>query len=188
MASPRPHATDHPIDAAEFAALPREGPYRMELVRGRVVRTPRPGILHGRLLLRLARLLDDFVEAGGHGVVVVEAGTLLERGPDTVRGPDIAFYSHARIPESGYATTYWGPPDLAVEIASPGNRTGELQERAREYLDAGVRLVWVIHPTSRTATAYRADGEVIHVGADGVLEGGEVLPGFTLPLTALLAV
>lgn len=149
---------------------------------------PGPGVLHGRLLLRLAKLLDDVVETGNHGVAVVEAGTLLERDPDTVRGPDIAFYSHARIPESGYATTYWGPPDLAVEIAPPGNRAGEMQERAREHLDAGVRLVWVIHPTSRTATAYRADGEVIHLGADGVLEGGEVLFGFTLPLTAFLSV
>lgn len=168
MATPRPHATDHPIDATEFAALPQEAPYRLELARGRVVRAPRPGVLHGRLLLRLARLP--------------------ERDPDTVRGPDIAFYSHARIPESGYATTYWGPPDLAVEIAPPGNHAGEMQERAREHLDAGVRLVWVIHPTSRTATAYRADGEVIHLGADGVLEGGEVLFGFTLPLTAFLSV
>src|SRR5690606_38573583 len=140
-----PTPRDRPPDRRDgVRCSPPGGPYRLELVRGRVVRAPRPGVLHGRLLLRLARLLDDFVEAGGLGVVVVEAGTLLERDPDTVRGPDIAFYSHARIPESGYATTYWGPPDLAVEIASPGNRVGEIQERVKGYLDAGVRLVWVI--------------------------------------------
>lgn len=142
-------------------------------------------MLHGRLVLRLGRLLDEFVEAGGHGVVVVEAGTLLERDPDTVRGPDIAFYSHDRIPESGYATTYWGPPDLAVEITSPGNRVGELQERVKGYLDAGVRLVWVIDPSSRTATTYRTCGEARLLGAEDALEGGDVLPGFRLPLATL---
>src|SRR5690606_29199513 len=104
---------------------PGRGPYRVELVRGRVGRSPRPGVLHGRWGLRLGRLLDEFVEAGGHGVVVVESGTLLERDPDTVRGPDVAFYSHERIPEDAYATTFWGPPDLAVEITSPGNRVSE---------------------------------------------------------------
>ena len=187
MAGPQPYTTDRLLTAPEFAELPEEGPYRLELVRGRVVRSPRPGVLHGRIALRLGRMLDEFVEAGGHGVVVVEAGTLLERDPDTVRGPDIAFYSQDRIPESGYATTYWRPPDLAVEITSPGSRVGEIQERVKGYLDAGVRLVWVIDPSSRTATTYRTCGEARLLGVEDALEGGDVLPGVRLPLVTLFA-
>ena len=140
-------------------------------------------MLHGRLVLRLGRLLDEFVEAGGHGVVVVESGTLLERDPDTVRGPDVAFYSHERIPEDAYATTFWGPPDLAVEITSPGNRVSEAQERVKSYLDAGIRLAWVIDPPTRTATTYRTGGEARLLGPEDSLDGGDVLPGFSLSVS-----
>jgi Uma2 family endonuclease len=188
MVTPRPDTADRLLTAAEFAELPEEGPYRLELVRGRVVRSPRPGALHGRLVLRLGRLLDEFVEAGGHGVVVVESGALLERDPDTVRGPDVAFYSRERIPENAYAMTFWGPPDLAVEITSPGNRVSEIQEKVKAYLDAGVRMVWVIDPHSRTATVYRAGGEARLLGAEDSLDGGAVLPGFRLPLISLFAI
>jgi len=188
MARPRPDTVDRLLTAAEFAELPEEGPYRLELVRGRVVRSPRPGALHGRLVLRLGRLLDEFVEAGGHGVVVVESGALLERDPDTVRGPDVAFYSHERIPENAYATTFWGPPDLAAEITSPGNRVWEAQEKVKAYLDAGVQLVWVIDPSSRTAVAYRAGGEARLLSVKDSLDGGAVLPGFRLSLASLFSV
>jgi Uma2 family endonuclease len=175
------------LTAAEFERMPEEDAYRIELVRGRLVRSPRPAPLHGRLVARLSRLLDEFVENAGTGVVLADVGALLARNPDTVRGPDVAFYSHERIPESGYATGFWGPPDLAVEITSPSNQVSEIQAKVTEYLDAGVRLVWVIDPPTRTVTVYSVGGEARIVRSDQVLEGGEVLGGFRLPLTAFFA-
>lgn len=184
----RPAAGDEPhLTIAEFEQLPEEEAYRIELVRGRLVREPRPASLHGRLLARMIHLLYELVEAGGHGVVLADPGVVLFRDPDTVRGPDIAFFSSERIPESGYATTFWGPPDLAVEITSPSNRASATQEKVADYLDAGVRVVWIVDPPTRSVTVYESGGSARLLRHDQVLEGGDVLPGFRLPLAALFA-
>jgi Uma2 family endonuclease len=178
---------DRLLTVAEFEQLPEEDAYRIELVRGRLVRSPRPASLHARLLARLVHGLYEFVEEEGRGVVLADPGVVLSRNPDTVRGPDIAFFSIGRIPETSYATTFWGPPDLAVEITSPSNRVSEVQEKVGEYLDAGVRLVWVVDPPSRTVTVYRTGGTARMLRQDGVLEGDNVLPGFRLSLAAFFA-
>ena len=185
MPTPRPDPATRLLTADEFADLPEEDAYRIELVRGRLVRSPRPGTLHGRLLVRLGRLLDEFVEDAGSGVVLADVGVILARDPDTVRGPDLAFYSHDRIPESGYGVTFWGPPDLAVEVTSPSNRVSEVQEKVTEDLTAGVRLVWVIDPPTKTVTSYTEEGAARILRSDEALEGGEVLPGFRLRLQDL---
>jgi Uma2 family endonuclease len=188
VARPAPEAADRLLTAAEFGALPDEDGYRTELVRGQLVRSPRPMPLHARLVTRLARVLDEFVENAGTGVVLTDPGVLLARDPDTVRGPDLAFYAHGRVPESGYATGFWGPPDLAVEITSPTNRVSEIQARVTDYLDAGVRLVWVVDPPTRSVTCYADSGAARILRADEVLEGDDVLPGFRLPLHTFFAV
>lgn len=182
MARTLHHQGKRLLTAAEFERLPKEDPYRVELVRGRLVRAPRPGSLHARLLIRLSRLLDEFVERASNGVVLGDPGVFLARDPDTVRGPDLAFFTHERIPASSYATTIWGPPDLAIEILSPSDRAGGIREKVNEYLDAGVRVVWVIDPRKRAVTIHRPGGAVRHLLSDDVLEGDDVLPGFRLPL------
>lgn len=187
MTRPVPEAADRLLTAAEFAELPEEDAYRVELVRGRLVRAPRPRPLYARLLTLMVRALDEFVETGGLGVVLTDPGVLLARDPDTVRGPDVAFYSHDRVPDTGYATGFWGPPDLAVEITSPSNRASDIQEKVTDYLDAGVRLVWVLDPPTRTATSYTADGSARILRSGDALEGDDVLPGFRLPLEAFFA-
>lgn len=173
---------------AEFERLPEEDAYRVELVRGVLVRAPRPAPLHGRVAVRLGRWLDEHAEAGGYGAVLADAGVLLSRDPDTVRGPDLAFYSTSRIPDNAYAVSYWGPPDLAVEIMSPSNRASEMQQKVTDYLDAGVRRVWVLDPATRTATVYATGGEARILRHDEALEGDDLLPGFRLPLESLFAV
>jgi Uma2 family endonuclease len=92
-----------------------------------------------------------------------------------------------RIPESRYASSFWGPPDLVVEITSPSNRASEIQEKVADYLDAGVHLVWVIDPPTRSMTAYSAGGAARVLRSEDVLEGDEVLPEFRLPLAAFFA-
>jgi Uma2 family endonuclease len=187
MGSPASERTERLISAEEYAQLPEEHEYRVELVRGRLVREPRPATLHARLVARLTRLLDEFVERSGGGLILTEGGALLARDPDTVRGPDIAFYSRDRIPAARYELTYWEAPDLAVEITSPSNRAPDIQEKVTDYLDAGARLVWVVDPRTRTVTAYAHGGTARIVRSDQVLEGDEVLPGFRLSLAQLFA-
>jgi Uma2 family endonuclease len=187
VARSAPEAADRRLTAAEFGALPDEGEYRSELVRGRLVRSPRPTPLHARLVTRLGRVLDEFVENAGTGVVLTDPGVLLARDPDTVRGPDLAFYSHDSVPDSGYGPGFWGPPDLAVEITSPTHRVSEIQAKVTDYLDAGVRLLWVVDPPTRSVTSYAASGAARIIRADQVLEDDDVLPGFRLPLHTFFA-
>jgi Uma2 family endonuclease len=71
---------------------------------------------------------------------------------------------------------------LAVEVLSPSDRRGKVLKQVGEYLDAGTRLVWVVDPRRRTAVVYRPEGEPTILGADGILDGEDVLPGFTLAL------
>lgn len=183
MAYPLRDRAERLITAAEFAKLPEDDRYTFELVRGRVVRSPRPATFHGLLVIRLGHALHEFVEAGGHGVVVAEGGALLERDPDTVRGPDVAFYSRERVPKNAYGTTFWGPPDLAAEITSPSNRRAEIKAKLTDYLDNDVRLVWVVDPPTRSVTVHsRPGGAARLVTSPDTLDGAEVLPGFRLPL------
>jgi len=77
------------------------------------------------------------------------------------------------------------PPDLAVEVRSPSDRTGPLLAKVADWLDVGAALVWVVDPVSRTAQVYRPDGSIALLGATNALDGEGVLPGFTLPLASL---
>jgi Uma2 family endonuclease len=179
-----PANDDRLLTIAEFEQLPEEDGYRIELVRGRLVRSRGPASLHGVLAARLVHRLVEFVEEGGHGVMLAGAGVVLARNPDTVRIPDAAFFSKQRIPETGYAATYWGPPDLAVEITSPSNRVSEMHEKVTDYTDAGVRVVWVVDPPTRTIFVYQSAGAARMLRHHDVLEGDDVLPEFRLPLAA----
>ncbi len=175
------------ISVAEFQKLPEEDSSRIELVRGRLVREPRPASLHGVTSARLAARLQEYIETRGRGLVLVDVGVVLARAPDTVRGPDIAYFTPERIPETRWGESFWGPPDLVVEILSPSNRRGEMREKVTEYLDAGVHCVWVVDPSGRSVTVSLAGGVARSVGHDGILECDEVLPEFQLEVAALFA-
>lgn len=110
-----------------------------------------------------------------------DTGFLIGRNPDTVRAPDVAFVASDRAAavESGYVPF---APDLAVEIASPGDRPGEVLEKVADWLAAGTRLVWVIDHERELAQVHRADGSVELVRRGDELRGEGVLPGFTCPL------
>jgi Uma2 family endonuclease len=154
-----------------------------ELVRGHLVVREPPGTWHGTVSARLAYLVGDFVYRNELGVLCgQDTGFKIASNPDTVRAPDLAFLSHERarkVERRGYASV---APDLAVEVVSPGDRAGEVLARVGDWLDAGVRLVWVIDPTRNAAHVHRPDGSLTVVGADGALDGESVLPGFTCPL------
>jgi Uma2 family endonuclease len=135
-------ATKKLITAEEFARLPDppDGSGQ-ELVKGEVVTMPPPGGRHGACCSKVDRRLGTFVETNHLGTVCAnDTGFIMERDPDTVRGPDIAFRSLDRLPEipEGYIPI---PPDLAIEIVSPNDMFSRIQKRVRDYLKRGVRLV-----------------------------------------------
>ena len=120
-------------------------------------------------------------------VLTCDSGFTLARNPDTVRGPDVAYVSRERwagpLPD-GYGEF---APDLAVEIRSPSDRTGAVLAKVGEWLDAGANLIWVIDPMRQHVTVYRADGSQAMLGLEDVLDGGSVLPGFSLWIAELFA-
>lgn len=177
--------SDALLTLGEFARLPEDPHYRYELVRGRVVREPPPGHAHGRLQLRLGGMLERFVAAHGLGYVVSESGFVLEKNPDTVRGPDIAFVSRERHGEELPARWLEAAPDLAIEIASPGDRVAALVEKVAQYLAAGSRMVWLIDPQERSATIHTPGGEIRVLHEDDHITGEEVVPRFSCLLREL---
>ncbi len=151
---------------------------RVELVRGELVEMTPVGGEHGYIVGLLLSLLVPFARDHELGVAGAEWGFVLARGPDIVRAPDVAFAVRLKhgIPE-GFIE---GAPDLAIEVVSPGDRVGEVQERIREYLHYGARLVWLIDPRSKTVTAYRPSGDARVYAGDEPVPGGDILPGFSL--------
>ncbi len=174
-----------PLTAEEFAALPEDG-WRTELVDGLLVREPPAGGGHGHLGNQLGFHLTAFVRERESGYVFgADTGFILRRSPDTVRAPDVAFVAGDRF-EAGLPRGYVPfAPDLAVEVVSPSNTASELQAKVLDYLTAGTRLVWVIDPSRETVTVYRSREDIRILGRDDVLDGGDVLPGFDLPIAEL---
>ncbi len=110
----------------------------------------------------------------------------LVRGLLVVREPDIAFISRERLPDPVPAGFLDLAPDLAVEVLSPDDRPGAVLQKVADWLSAGVRLVWVVDPVRRLARVYRHDGTQAVAPADGMLDGEDVLPGFSCALCAVL--
>lgn len=182
--APAPAPSAALLTADEFERLRGEEGYLLELVRGVVVRERAPRPIHGRLQSRMAHRLESWMEVRKErGAVVVHTGFVVATDPDTVRIPDVAYVSAARIPEAAYEAGLWRfGPDLAVEVTSPSNTWTDIQERVTDYLGAGTPLVWVVDPPTRTVTAYRPGIRAQRFDESGEMEGEDVLPGFRLRL------
>ena len=159
---------------------------RTELVRGRLIVREPAGGRHGAVAARLAYRLMAHVESARSGrIYAAETGFKITTDPDTVRAPDVAFVSRARLPDPEPVGFLEGAPDLAVEVLSPGDRPDEVLEKVADWLSAGALLVWVIDPDRRTGRVYHVDGSESLLGADGALRGEAVLPGFACALADL---
>lgn len=121
------------------------------------------------------------------GVVVCgEAGVLLPNGPENAVGVDVAYVpSEVMVVQTDETTVIHGVPTLIVEILSPTTQTGQINERVRTYHRAGVPLVWVIDPDPRTVSIRRRGVRPVVVNDEQELTGGDVLPGFTVPVARL---
>jgi len=148
------------------------------------------GSEHGAVIGAVFLLVADHVKRHQLGMVFgAETGFYIERSPDTVRAPDIAYVRRERIPAGGPPVGFWpGAPDLAVEVVSPEDTVREIDEKVSDWLTAGCQAVWVVNPRWKTVTAYRAGGEIKTLTADQTLDGGSVLPGFQRRVAEFFAI
>lgn len=160
---------------------------RYELVNGELVET-NVSAYACHIATRLVLILGNFCELKKIGYVIADGCTYqcFPFDPGMVRRPDVSFVQNNRWPNGppreGHVRI---APDLAVEVVSPNDIAEDIDDKVSEYLRAGVRLVWVIHPKNRTALTYRPDGSISAVAESGTLDGEAVVPGFKCLLSEL---
>jgi Uma2 family endonuclease len=169
------------LSIEEFTALPDDG-MKHELNEGELIVKPAPKPRHGDCQLRIGSALREFVAAHNLGRVFTESGYRLTRY--TIRGPDVSFVRKARLQNPD--EYFEGGPDLAVEIVSPGDDASDVREKIQQYLSAGTSVVWVVYPRSRQVEIHTPDKTIRTLGIDDTLESASLLPGFQLPVRALL--
>ena len=168
------------ITADELLRLPRGDGRRYELIRGRLVEKMPTGDPHGDVTGMAYFRLTQYVADSGYGVTRVgEPGYRLERGPDTVRAPDVAWIAPGT---QGYPEL---APDLAVEVKSPGNSNPEMAAKCRMWLSYGSRVAITLDPATIRAMVYRPNSEPLLLGEDDVLDLDDLLPGFSCPVWRL---
>ena len=176
------------MTADELIRLPRDG-RRHELVRGELRTMPPAGFEHGDIASLFGLSLGTYVRNRGLGKIVVgDIGFRLTTDPDTVRAPDVAFVNAERVGAAGRVTGYWpGAPDLVVEVISPNDLYTEVDDKVAEWLEHGARLVFVVNPRRRTVAVHRPSEPVRILGEGDVLDGEDVVPGWSLPVRDLFA-
>jgi Uma2 family endonuclease len=174
------------MTAEELLQLPDDG-LRYELVKGELIVMTPASPRHGRISMQLGRLLANHVaEHQLSEVYAAESGFKLAQDPDTVRAPELSFIVRERIPPKEEQDGFWAvAPDLVAEVISPNDTAQDVQAKVIEWLAAGVRLVWVVYPDERMVTEYRSLTQVRVLTAGDSLDGGDVVPGFTCPLSDL---
>ncbi len=169
MATTRPKL----LTADDLLQLYSKG-VRGELIRGVLCETMAAGGEHGEIVMNLGGELRNFIKARKLGRLFGSvAGVRLERDPDVVREPDIAYISAEKLPPDTRVTGFYETaPDLVVEVASPGN-------------SYGVRLVWVVHPDTRIADVHCEGYRVLSLSDQDKLDGLDILPGFTCAVSEI---
>ncbi len=173
------------ITPEEFLALPDHE--RFELVDGQLVEANVStlsswvgGVVHVRLSVHVTSLNLGYVWPAD------QMYRCFPSDPDKIRKPDVSFIRRERIRLSGADTGYCAvAPDLVVEVLSPNDLAYDIDEKIKEYLEAGVLLVWVVHPVLRMVYVHRANGSVTAVREHEELSGEDVVPGFVCPVGGL---
>jgi len=169
------------LTAEDLAAMPDDGK-RHELVKGRLVEMSPPKLQHGILQTLVARFISAYADEHKLGLTFTEVGCILSRNPDNVRAPDVAFLAEGRLKSVDFGAYLPVAPDLVVEIVSPGDAASEIIDKINEYFEEDTRLMWLFYPQRRQVYVYKSPEDIQVVNIDGILDGGDVLPGFKLPL------
>lgn len=158
------------------------GEKRYEVTDGELVELTPPGFGHGRIEMRLGRLLSEHVERNDLGEVVIgEAFFRLEASGRTGRAADVAFVRKERIPpDLDELRAFPGAPDLAIEIVSPSDRPDDLHRKVQDYLGAGARGVLLVYFTIRRLVLWLPSGQTVTVAPGGELDLEAIVPGLRL--------
>ena len=171
--------TTHLMTADELFRLPDDG-MRHELIKGELLTMSPPGEEHGVVTVNLTILLGQYVRSHNLGTMyAAETGFKVESDPDTVLAPDIAFIRRERV---GVLSKRYraGAPDLVVEVLSPSDRKGKVEEKTSRWIALGALTVWLVNPLTRTIEVVLSNGERTLFGEDDYLTGDPIVPGFRL--------
>ena len=173
------------MTAEELLNMPKDG-YRYELVRGVLKKMAPVGQTGGFYELRIGSRLAIHVDANRLGKAYgANTGFLLERNPDYVLAPDAAFVRQERVGAVTEASGYFsGAPDFVAEVISPSDRYTDVYDKVEEWLNAGTRMVLVVNPRNRTVSVHTPES-VATLSEDETLDGGDVVPGWRLPIADL---
>ena len=170
------------MTAEDLLKMPDDG-FRYELVKGELRQIAPAGHEHGSIVMNISAPLALYVKKHKLGrVYAAETGFYLQRQPDTVRAPDVAFVSQERLKDVESGGFFPGAPDLAIEVISPSDVYSEVEEKVAQWLEAGTQMVVIVNPKQRTARVHCSLTEIKMLTEADILEGGELIPGWTLPL------
>ena len=175
------------MTAEELLKMPKDG-YRYELVRGVLRKMALVGHTDGYYELNISSELRAFVKANGLGrAYSSNTGFLLERDPDNVLAPDASFVRQERVETATEERGYFpGAPDFVAEVIPPSDRYADVDDKVKEWLNAGTRMVVVVNPRDRTVSVHTPDS-VITLTESDILDGGDVVPGWRLPVADIFA-
>lgn len=162
-----------------------------ELIDGQFVEREPMGQAADAVAMIIGSLLMAFARTTLPGVVNGSEGgyQIFHDDPKKVRFPDVSFTRRERLPDGkpvpGHSTI---APDLVVEVVSPNDNANKLRIKIRDFLDAGVPLIWVVNPDTRDVEVFRGDGTGGLLKQGDTLDGGDALPGFACPVASLFDV
>ncbi|MCC7334163.1 MAG: Uma2 family endonuclease [Pirellulaceae bacterium] len=179
------------ITAEEFldwVALPANRGRSFELRAGEVIEMPPAGKFHGFVCGNVAGILRNFAIARKKGYVCTnDAGVIVGRNPDSVRGPDVTFYEDEETADDMQRQYASVPPVLAVEVVSPWDRINDVMHRVAQLLSRGVQTVWVVDPEARDVSICRAGAEPLLVSDSAPVTAGQALADFSCPANEFFA-
>ena len=176
-------ARPKPVTAEELLEMNSRG-FKGELIQGVLSQVMSAGGQHGEIAMILGSAMVGVVRPNRLGRVTgTDSGVLLDRANNVVREPDIAFFSSGKLSLDEIVAGYYEViPDLVVEIASPGDTNAEVNDKCRMWISYGVPMVWEIHPQWHSVSLHRPGQPIVIFGEDDTLDGGDVLPGFSIPV------
>jgi Uma2 family endonuclease len=172
----------------DWAHRPENRERRFELEAGEVVETSRPGGRHGVVCSNANGLLWLYTRQQKKGYVLAnDTDIVVERDPDTVRGPDISLFMESRKFDDIETKYVVRVPTLIVEVFSPNDRLNKMIKRINEFLARGVAMVWLLQPEERSVIVWRPGQPQVVLEAHEELTGFDVLPAFRCKVAEFFA-